>query len=472
MSSDKILLVDDDPTYLSAWSYLLSTSGYEVIQAKSGEEALTMVDHQIPDLAIVDIYLPGINGDELCRRLKTSESTSSILVMLVTGKIVSPEDQAAGLDAGADDFVLRPIENRHLLARVRSLFRVIHSRDVLERELSLALQRLKLHTENTPLGVIEFNDRYQIINWSKSAERIFGWNASEVLGKAITDFRWVVEDDQKSVAELGNDMSSGIRTSNLNINRNYRKDGTIITCEWHNSALMDANGKMISVLSLIQDITKQRDAERQLRESQSRLDLALTAANQGVWDYNLKTGVITGSNRWAEILGYPIDDVSSISNTKLNDLIHPEDAKLKDEELRRHLTKETEVYKVEMRFKQKNGDWIWVRSQGRVVEWDSLGNPVRIVGTIYDITKTKKQEIEQEHLLAELQEALAKIKTLSGLLPICSSCKKIRDDKGYWNTLEKYITEHSDAMFSHGMCPDCMKRDYPSAYKKMYEESQ
>jgi PAS domain S-box-containing protein len=235
---------------------------------------------------------------------------------------------------------------------------------------------------------------------------------------------------------------------------------------------MGANGKMISVLSIIQDITKQRDAENLLRESQSRLDLALTAANQGVWDYNLKTEVITGSNRWAEILGYPSNDMASISNAKLTDLIHPEDLKHRSEELQRHFNKETEIYKVEMRLKQKNGDWIWVRSQGKVVEWDSMEKPIRIVGTIHNITEAKKQEIEREHLIAELQEAFVKIKILSGLLPICSSCKKIRDDKGYWNTLEKYIAEHSDAMFSHGMCPDCMKRDYPSAYKKMYEESQ
>jgi PAS domain S-box-containing protein len=282
----------------------------------------------------------------------------------------------------------------------------------------------------------------------------------------------MVEDDKESVVELSNDMSRGIRTSNLNINRNYRKDGSIITCEWHNFALMDASGKLISVLSFVHDITEQRDAERRLRESQSRLDLALTAANQGIWDYNLKTGEITGSNRWVEILGYPMDDAASFSNTKLNDLIHPENLKLRNEELQRHLTNGTEVYKIEMRLKQKNEDWIWVRSQGKVVEWDSMRNPVRIVGTITDITEAKKLDAERERLLTELQEAFAKIKTLSGLLPICSSCKKIRDDKGYWTILEKYIMEHSDARFTHGMCPDCLKRDFPSLYNKMYGKSQ
>ena len=70
-------------------------------------------------------------------------------------------------------------------------------------------------------------------------------------------------------------------------------------------------------------------------------------------------------------------------------------------------------------------------------------------------------EIERENLILELQHALKNIKTLSGLIPICASCKKIRDDQGYWNQVEKYITEHSDARFSHGICPACVKKLYP-----------
>jgi len=68
---------------------------------------------------------------------------------------------------------------------------------------------------------------------------------------------------------------------------------------------------------------------------------------------------------------------------------------------------------------------------------------------------------EWEKLIQELQEALSKVKTLSGMLPICSSCKKIRDDKGYWNQIESFFLTHSEAQFSHGLCPDCMKKLYP-----------
>jgi DNA-binding NtrC family response regulator len=83
-----------------------------------------------------------------------------------------------------------------------------------------------------------------------------------------------------------------------------------------------------------------------------------------------------------------------------------------------------------------------------------------------EISQRRKVEEEREKLISELKQALAEVKTLSGLLPICASCKKIRDDKGYWNQIEVYIRNHSDAEFSHGLCPECAKKLYPDYFKK------
>ena len=80
-----------------------------------------------------------------------------------------------------------------------------------------------------------------------------------------------------------------------------------------------------------------------------------------------------------------------------------------------------------------------------------------------------KTHIELSRTMKALQQALEKIKTLNGLIPICSVCKKIRDDKGYWNLLEAYIEEHSNALFSHGLCPDCVEQLY--ADKKWYQDA-
>ena len=78
-----------------------------------------------------------------------------------------------------------------------------------------------------------------------------------------------------------------------------------------------------------------------------------------------------------------------------------------------------------------------------------------------NIAEHKRYEKEREKLITDLQQALSEVNKLSGMLPICSSCKKIRDDKGYWNQIETYISEHSEALFSHGLCPECIKKLYP-----------
>jgi hypothetical protein len=83
----------------------------------------------------------------------------------------------------------------------------------------------------------------------------------------------------------------------------------------------------------------------------------------------------------------------------------------------------------------------------------------------YDITERKKIEADRTKMIEQLNETLSKVKTLSGLLPICANCKKIRDDKGYWQKLETFVHEHSNAEFSHSICPECMEKLYPDFSK-------
>jgi len=89
----------------------------------------------------------------------------------------------------------------------------------------------------------------------------------------------------------------------------------------------------------------------------------------------------------------------------------------------------------------------------------------QVVPQLTEVVIYHKAIRKKEELFAELQEAYNKVKRLSGLIPICAQCKKIRDDSGYWNQVESYISEHSDAVFSHGICPDCMEKLYPEYMK-------
>ena len=102
--------------------------------------------------------------------------------------------------------------------------------------------------------------------------------------------------------------------------------------------------------------------------------------------------------------------------------------------------------------------------------YDARQTVIGLVESFQDITERTNLEIEKNQLIEKLQKALIQVKQLSGFLPICASCKKIRDDKGYWNQIETYIKEHSEAEFSHGICPECAQKLYPDLNLKKKHE--
>ena len=100
-------------------------------------------------------------------------------------------------------------------------------------------------------------------------------------------------------------------------------------------------------------------------------------------------------------------------------------------------------------------------------ELDEAGRYLGSVGVFRDITQRRKADEDREKLIQELKQALVEVRKLSGLLPICAHCKKIRDDRGYWSQIEAYITQHSTAQFSHGICPDCFQEQFPEVPKNI-----
>jgi PAS domain S-box-containing protein len=145
-----------------------------------------------------------------------------------------------------------------------------------------AHQRLTFHVENSPLAVVEWDSDFCVSRWSESAERLFGWKAEEVLGKHVTDWQFVFADDVNDVVQLTSKQREGSETRGVLRNRNYTKDGSIVHCEWYNSVLNDDEGKLVSVLSLVLDVTARELAamertgallrEREAREEAERAD--------------------------------------------------------------------------------------------------------------------------------------------------------------------------------------------------------
>jgi 6-phosphogluconate dehydrogenase (decarboxylating) len=119
----------------------------------------------------------------------------------------------------------------------------------------------------------------------------------------------------------------------------------------------------------------------------------------------------------------------------------------------------------ETAFYHKNGSVVWFDNVASSIR-DEHEKIVGFHGASRNVTERKQATAEKEKLIEELKQALAEVKTLSGMLPVCAHCKKIRDDQGYWNQMESYITNHSDALFSHCVCPDCATQLYPEYLPK------
>jgi PAS domain S-box-containing protein len=167
-------------------------------------------------------------------------------------------------------------------------------RDVTERQLAEASalddhKRLAFHVENTPLAVIEWNQEFKVLRWSPAAQRLFGWTADEVLGKHFSDWEFVVPEDLDAVNQVGQRQNEGYERHGISRNRNYTRLGNILHCEWYNSALYGETGKLISVLSLVLDVTVAKRIEEALRKSEAQYRLLFESNPQPMWVYDVET---------------------------------------------------------------------------------------------------------------------------------------------------------------------------------------
>ncbi len=206
------------------------------------------------------------------------------------------------------------------------------------------------------------------------------------------------------------------------------------------------------VLALEKAELERKRAEDLLKDEIFRWRILLEQSRDGIVVLDQNGKVYEANNRYADMLGYSMEEIHNLH-------VWDWDTQFEKEQL-------TEMIRsidgagahFETRQRRKDGTLIDVElsNNGAVYREQKL-----IFCVCRDITDRKRTEMERKNLIVELKDALAQVKTLRGLLPICSHCKKIRDDTGYWNQIESYIHKHSDAEFSHGICPECAKKYYP-----------
>jgi PAS domain S-box-containing protein len=263
-------------------------------------------------------------------------------------------------------------------------------RDVTDRKIAEASaldehRRLAFHVENTPLAVIEWDHEFKVLRWSPAAQKLFGWKAEEVMGKRYSDWKFVVAEDYDVVNQVGQRQNQGQERHSISRNRNYTKLDTILHCEWYNSALYDEAGKLVSVLSLVLDVTVARRIEEALRKSEAQYRLLFESNPQAMWVYDLTTLRFLAVND-AAVRHYGYSRTEFLEMT-IKDIRPPEDIKLLENYL---ATESDEVANA--------GEWRHRKKDGTVINVDITssrltfgGRPAEFV-LAHDITERKKAE--------------------------------------------------------------------------------
>jgi PAS domain S-box-containing protein len=183
-------------------------------------------------------------------------------------------------------------------------------------------------------------------------------------------------------------------------------DDTQLWSRVNGEVVCNATGEITGLRGTLQDVDVYRKAELALKDSESRLNLALSSADLALWDWHVNTGDLFFDDRWAASLGYTVEELPSRIENYMQ-LIYPDDIPHIRENLERHYAEAVPRYEASYRVRHRDGHCVWMQGIGKVVERAADGTPVRMLGVAWDISERKRNEVEIAHLQTEMHDILA-----------------------------------------------------------------
>ena len=288
-----ILIVDDTPTNLEVLFDFLADSGFKVLVAEDGETAIERVEYAPPDLVLLDILMPGMDGFETCRCLKANERTKDIPVIFMTA-LSETVDKVRGLNLGAVDYITKPLQHEEVLARIQlhlslqKLTKTLKEQNLrLEQEIQerkrsdqkIREQAALLDITTDAIFVQDLENK--ILYWNKGAERLYGWKAEEAIGKDVEELLY-----WDSLPQLQHNQNSLIQKGEWQGELpQLTKAGKEIVVATRWALVRDEDGQPKSILSVNTDVTEKKQLEAQFHRAQ-RLESIGTLASGIAHDLN------------------------------------------------------------------------------------------------------------------------------------------------------------------------------------------
>lgn len=426
----RILLVDADKSIQTNTQRLLETAGYEVCTAQAGMEGLELARTLRPNLVLLELKLPDISGNELCRQIKADPALEGMFIVMVSTNHTINDSQAEGLEGGADDYIDLPVSNRELTARIQTMLRIqadeaaLRKNDRETRALyasmaeMFALHELVYDPSGKPVD-------YRILECNPAFERITGMPRQQAIGALASQLYGTGAapylERYALVAETGQPVTFEIEFAPLqkwfHISAFSPLKGHFATITSDISDSMQATSKAQELLVqseksrrvLLSILEDRKQAELSQRENQARLDLALRSARMGVWSWNISENRYYFDDQTCHLLGL-VREAFTGTARESHAVIHPDDR----ENVKAALASTVELgmpFESDFRVLWPDKSLHYVAERGQLIR-DGAGRPDRINGLIWDITSSKQAELD----LARQAEEIARLYRASSSL--------------------------------------------------------
>lgn len=450
-STQNILVVDDDPDLLQAMSRLLTRAGYGVIEAGTATEALRLAREQRPDLALLDLVLPDLDGIALSRRFQTDPDLAATAVILISSFRTSAEDQAAGLEAGVCEYLARPMSNREFLARIAAVAEQQRAREVLRAERDQAVasidqqdrqraqaeaaldqemaagamtrracedlqEELQAIFNGAPICLFVTSGDARLLTVNPALAELFQRDAEAMNGQPCgAALRCVHARDVAEGCGFGPSCASckirqtivathadGAQRRQVETRLNCRANGEIVQRVVSLSASVIPLAGESRVLVSLEDITEKKQTEQALRDSVALLKQAESVAHLGSWQWDVTTDRMTWSDELFRIFNRdPAQGAPGYVDH--HRLFPPEDLAREQAAVTAAVLHGT-PYQLELRAIRTDGAIRHCLASG-YPERGADGTVDRLFGSVQDITELKQAEEQRKELELRFQQA-------------------------------------------------------------------